>query len=66
MNKHRGWLLLLVAGTSGSAPWVARSAGPSFMHTSGRTTQPVGHYELCQRSPAECNTKNAPARRRSN
>jgi predicted transglutaminase-like cysteine proteinase len=24
------------------------------MHTGGRTTQPVGHYELCRHEPAEC------------
>ena len=27
------------------------------MQTNGRTTQPVGHYELCKRSLVECNTK---------
>lgn len=29
-------------------------AAPSFMHLGGRTTQPVGHYEFCQRNPTEC------------
>ncbi len=24
------------------------------MPTGGRTTQPVGHYEFCQREPDEC------------
>lgn len=24
------------------------------MHTGGRTTQPVGHYEFCRHEPAEC------------
>jgi predicted transglutaminase-like cysteine proteinase len=24
------------------------------MHTGGRTTQPVGHYEFCQSQPQEC------------
>ncbi|MGD9913627.1 MAG: transglutaminase-like cysteine peptidase [Hyphomicrobiaceae bacterium] len=32
----------------------AAQAGASFMHVGGRTTQPVGHYEFCQRLPAEC------------
>lgn len=58
MFKRRGWLLLLVAtlqaGALGSA-----LAGPSYMKTNGRTTQPVGHYELCKRLPVECNTKTA-------
>jgi len=26
------------------------------MHLGSRTTQPVGHYEFCQRNPAECKT----------
>lgn len=29
-------------------------AGASYMPTGGRATQPVGHYELCQRVPEEC------------
>jgi predicted transglutaminase-like cysteine proteinase len=29
-------------------------AGASFMPTGGRATQPVGHYEFCQRLPEEC------------
>ena len=32
----------------------AAIAGPSFMHTGNRTTQPIGHYEFCQRAPVEC------------
>ncbi len=34
--------------------WGTAYAGASFMHTGGRTTQPVGHYELCQSRPQEC------------
>lgn len=29
-------------------------AASSSMNTSGRTTQPVGHYEFCQQYPTEC------------
>lgn len=29
-------------------------ASASFMPTGGRATQPVGHYEFCQRLPEEC------------
>lgn len=36
---------------------MAAQAGQAFMPTSGRTTQPVGHYELCQREPVECRQK---------
>lgn len=32
----------------------AAHATASFMPTGGRTTQPVGHYEFCQRLPDEC------------
>lgn len=39
-----------------AAPGLAAAAG-SFMPTGGRTTQPVGHYELCQRQPSECSVR---------
>ncbi|WP_292515982.1 transglutaminase-like cysteine peptidase [Mesorhizobium sp.] len=35
----------------------AYAAEPAFMHTGSRTTQPVGHYEFCQKSPQECNQR---------
>jgi predicted transglutaminase-like cysteine proteinase len=38
-------------------------AAPSFMQVGGRTTQPVGHYEFCQRYSDECrqvSTKRGP------
>lgn len=34
------------------------SAQP-FMHVGGLTTQPVGHYDFCQRKPAECTANEA-------
>lgn len=27
---------------------------PAWMTTGGRTTQPIGHYQMCERSPIEC------------
>ena len=30
------------------------NASEAFMHTGGRTTQPVGHYEFCLHQPDEC------------
>ncbi|HEY6631108.1 MAG TPA: transglutaminase-like cysteine peptidase [Rhizobiaceae bacterium] len=46
---------LLLAVTIGLGAWgSAAEAGQAFMHTGGRTTQPIGHYEFCQREPAEC------------
>lgn len=44
--------LLLAAPLSATAG--AASATEIFMHTGGRTTQPVGHYEFCQATPVEC------------
>ena len=34
-------------------------AAPVFMPGADRTTQPIGHYELCQRMPEECAEKTA-------
>lgn len=50
-------LLLLVAMVVGAWSSVAEASSP--MRTGGRTTQPIGHYELCQRVPAECRQKTA-------
>ena len=35
------------------------SAAASFMQTGGRTTQPIGHYEFCQRNAGECSQTTA-------
>jgi predicted transglutaminase-like cysteine proteinase len=53
MNKATGkpLLLALVLLFGG---WGTAHAGASFMHTGGRTTQPVGHYDFCQHLPKEC------------
>jgi predicted transglutaminase-like cysteine proteinase len=32
----------------------AAAADQAFMPTGGRATQPVGHYEFCERAPGEC------------
>lgn len=32
-------------------------AGGDYMPTGARTTQPVGHYQLCQQMPQECNQR---------
>jgi predicted transglutaminase-like cysteine proteinase len=54
MNKKSALLLLAMALQFGG--WGTAYAG-SFMHTGGRTTQPVGHYEFCQQLPQECRQK---------
>lgn len=51
---------LLVAMVLGSVAWgSAAQAGQAFMHTGGRTTQPIGHYDFCLREPDECRQKTA-------
>lgn len=50
LRKLRSTTIGLVAllATAGSAQ------AQSFMPTSSLSTQPVGHYEFCQRQPSEC------------
>ena len=36
------------------AMFATAAAAQPFMHVGGLTTQPVGHYDFCQRMPAEC------------
>ena len=43
---------LLCAAAIVLVPGIA--SANSFMGSGGRTTQPVGHYELCQQMPIEC------------
>ena len=47
-------LALLLAMALQFGGWGTAYAGANFMHTGGRTTQPVGHYEFCQKLPQEC------------
>ena len=54
MAKTWGKLLLLAMAMQLSAWGTAQAAGPAYMHTGGRTTQPVGHYKFCQKLPQEC------------
>ena len=51
---------LLVAMLLGATAWGgAAQAQEPFMHTGGRTTQPIGHYDFCLREPTECRQKTA-------
>lgn len=54
-TKRVSLLVAAIVGMSGFA--TVAEAGGSFMKTGGRTTQPVGHYELCQQQPQECRQK---------
>jgi predicted transglutaminase-like cysteine proteinase len=55
--KSKWGMPLLAAMALQFGCWGTAFAGASFMHTGGRTTQPVGHYELCQSQPQECRQK---------
>ncbi|EKF42720.1 transglutaminase-like cysteine peptidase [Nitratireductor indicus] len=58
-------LLRLTVGAAAifAAFGASANATPNFMKTEGLTTQPIGHYELCQRSPSECRqTASSPRR----
>lgn len=54
MTKSGTALLALILAASFDATTGTANAAEPFMHTGGRTTQPVGHYELCRRIPSEC------------
>ena len=57
MTKRAGtpWFVAVMVGL---AAWTsAATAGPAFMPTGGRTSQPIGHYEFCEREPQECRQK---------
>lgn len=45
------WLLAVALPLAG---WSAAASAGNHMPTGGRATQPVGHYEFCQREPQEC------------
>ena len=53
MGTRKG---ILLAATSAAliAAGAASARAQSFMPTGGLSTQPVGHYEFCQRTPGEC------------
>lgn len=53
MKKTKGSVLLMAIVLQ-LCGWGTAHAGAGFMHTGGRTTQPVGHYELCQQLRQEC------------
>jgi predicted transglutaminase-like cysteine proteinase len=54
MTKTGTALLAMILATPLGALAGAANAAELFMHTSGRTTQPVGHYQFCRNEPSEC------------
>lgn len=53
MGIRKNVLLAAMAAATLAAS-AATSFAQAFMPTGGLSTQPVGHYEFCQRSPQEC------------
>ncbi len=53
MTRAKGGLLLAALAISFASIGSAQAA-PGAMVTGNRTTQPIGHYEFCQREPVEC------------
>ena len=51
-------ILPAICAVAMSGAAAATAQAQAFMPTGGLSTQPVGHYEFCQRKPAEC-TKTA-------
>lgn len=47
-------LIAALAAIPAACVAFAASAAPIYMSGGDRTTQPIGHYELCQQLPAEC------------
>ncbi|GIL00315.1 MAG: hypothetical protein BroJett030_02140 [Alphaproteobacteria bacterium] len=52
----------MAAGLSGAAGTAIASDGFDHMIVTGRTTQPIGHYEFCKVHPAECRVVSADTR----
>ena len=48
-----GALLLVSTGFAGAS----EPGGTAFMQTTGKTSQPIGHYDFCHRYPAECSVR---------
>ena len=57
MTTRKGLPLLLAMAVQLLGLGTAAEAGSAFMNTAGRTTQPIGHYDFCQREAAECRQK---------
>lgn len=53
----RALLIAAVAGLFSAASVHAENKGSLSMVTGGVTSQPIGHYEFCQKYVAECNVR---------
>ena len=53
----RALLFAVAAGLMTAASATAETKGSPSMVTGGITSQPIGHYEFCQKYAAECNVR---------
>ena len=58
-----GILGLLFGSAGASAAGKDGTAGTAFMATTGRTSQPIGHYDFCQRYAQECSVRSTASSR---
>jgi predicted transglutaminase-like cysteine proteinase len=49
---------IAVAGCLLATATISSAAAQAFMPTTGLSSQPIGHYEFCQRKPHECGPTN--------
>ena len=59
MPKGTTVRMLVAVATMFGALTIEAGAANLSMKTGSRTTQPIGHYELCRQYPAECNQRAA-------
>lgn len=62
MGKYTGVLFAAAFGAASFTSISSAFSGQQFMPSGGLTTQPIGHYEYCQRSPRECSGRSASTR----
>lgn len=53
---------IIAATAAGGTPAIANQDGSAHMAVTGRTTQPIGHYEYCKTYPADCAIRSASSR----
>ena len=58
MGHIRNTLAALAASAALFAGATADAQAQAFMPTTGLSSQPIGHYEFCQRKPNECGPTN--------
>ena len=54
---------VILAAMTGASALASEPAGGPFMVTTGKTSQPIGHYEFCQIHISECQVRSRKAER---